>query len=105
MDESASFCPKCGSAQGAPNQYQYQRPVQQIDPNDSDSIGWAILGFLFPLVGLILFLVWSSNRPKSAKMAGMGALISVIFGIVFTIILVIVYAFLLSSWTITTSLI
>lgn len=90
MDDNASFCPKCGSEQRAANPYQNQRPRPPVDPNDSDSIGWAILGFLVPLVGLILFLVWSSTRPKSAKMAGIGALIGVIFSIVFSIVLVVI---------------
>ena len=33
--------------------------------------------FCIPLVGLILFLVWRDNKPKNAKAAGIGALISV----------------------------
>ena len=90
MDNDASFCPKCGSDQRPSNPYQSPRPRPPTDPNDSDSIGWAILGFLVPLVGLILFLVWMQTRPKSAKMAGIGALVNVIFSVVFAIVWVIV---------------
>lgn len=49
----------------------------QNQPQDDGSVGWGILGFFIPLVGLILFLVWKNEKPKSAKAAGTGALISV----------------------------
>jgi hypothetical protein len=38
---------------------------------------WSVLGFFIPLLGLILFLVWKTVNPKSAKAAGIGALVSV----------------------------
>ena len=41
-----------------------------------------LLGFCLPVVGLILFLVWKDSRPKNSKIAGKGALISVIVLIV-----------------------
>jgi uncharacterized membrane protein YvbJ len=104
MDDNAAYCPKCGTEQRAPNPYQNTRQRPPVDPNDSDSIGWAILGFLVPLVGLILFLVWSSTRPKSAKMAGLGALVNVIFSVVFTIVLFIIYFAFAASITTTSSL-
>lgn len=37
-----------------------------------------LLGCCIPIVGLVLFLVWRDERPKSSKAAGIGALISVI---------------------------
>lgn len=42
---------------------------------DSGSIGWAVLGFFIPIVGLVLFLVWKNTKPQCAKMAGIGALV------------------------------
>ena len=53
---------------------QQQAAVEKDDGN----IGWAILGFFFPLVGLILYLVWKDSKPLSAKKASKGALIGVI---------------------------
>ena len=90
MDDNASFCPKCGSEQKPSNPYQAPRPRPPADPNDTGSVGWAILGFLVPLVGLILFLVWMNTRPKSGKMAGIGALVNVIASVVFSLIIIIV---------------
>ena len=68
IDDAAVICPHCGVQQE-------QLPVAG---NDSGSIGWGILGCCIPIVGLVLFLVWKDQKPKTAKMAGMGALISVI---------------------------
>ena len=110
IDDAAQFCPFCGAAQGAaaqtapaqpapaqpapaqsvaPQQYvpqpapgQYvpqQAPVVQ-NPDDSGSFGWAILGFCLPIVGLILFLVWKDSKPKTAHVAGKGALVGAVLG-------------------------
>ncbi|NEG55786.1 hypothetical protein GFD21_08460 [Bifidobacterium sp. SMA15] len=46
-----------------------------------------MLGFFIPIVGLILFLVWKDSRPNDAKKAGMGALVSVIIGIVLWVLM------------------
>lgn len=71
-------------------QYQYgQQPCMGQQPADTGSFGWAVLGFFFPIVGLILFLVWKSEKPVSAKQAGMGALASVISTVVLWILLIV----------------
>lgn len=85
IPDGAKFCYKCGASLGDG----YSRNTR-VDPSaynyDSGSFGWAVLGFFIPLVGLILYLVWKTERPKSAKRAGQGALVSVIlYLIVFAI--------------------
>lgn len=50
------------------------------------NFGWAVLGFFFPVVGLILFFVWLNSNKADSKMAGLGALVSMIFGFVCSII-------------------
>lgn len=42
---------------------------------------WGLLGCCIPVVGLVLFLVWRDEKPKTAKAAGIGALVSVILTI------------------------
>lgn len=59
---------------------------KQVSPNDAKSFGYGLLGFLFPLIGLIMFLVWKEEFPLRAKSAGKGALISVIINVVITIL-------------------
>ena len=83
--------PQYGQSQYQQPQYvqsQYgQQPYMGQQPADTGSFGWAVLGFFFPIVGLILFLVWKSEKPVSAKQAGMGALVSVISTVVLWILL------------------
>ncbi len=43
-------------------------------PMDAPSPGMAALGFFFPIVGLILYCIWKSDRPQRANSAGKGAL-------------------------------
>lgn len=67
MNDNERFCTNCGN-------YVNDNPIQN-QAVDSGSFGWAVLGFLIPIVGLILFLVWRNTKPKSAKMAGIGAIV------------------------------
>ena len=53
---------------------------------DKGGFGWGALGCCIPLAGLILYLVWKTDKPKNAKAAGIGALIGVIVNVVVTII-------------------
>lgn len=50
--------------------------------NDNGSTGWAVLGFLFPIIGLILYIVWKDQQPNNANSAGKGAIIGVIAGVI-----------------------
>ena len=85
--------PQYGQPQYQQPQYvqsQYgQQPYMGQQPADTGSFGWAVLGFFFPIVCLILFLVWKSEKPVSAKQAGMGALASVISTVVLWILLIV----------------
>ena len=70
IDDRTMTCPFCGANQNT-------SPAVV----DNGGIGWGILGFCIPIVGLVLFLVWKDQKPKTAKAAGIGALIAVIVGI------------------------
>ncbi len=85
IDDNAVVCPSCGVQ---------QKELKNNASNVSDdgNIGWGILGFCIPIVGLVLFLVWQGDRPNNAKMAGKGALISVLFSIVMYVIYVAILA-------------
>lgn len=62
----------------------YGRPPYYPEP-DIPSFGWGVLGFFFPLIGLILYLVWQHTMPNRARMCGKGALINVIVGAAFLV--------------------
>lgn len=53
---------------------------------DKGGFLWGLLGCCIPIVGLVLFLVWKDQKPKTAKAAGIGALVSVIIGVIYYII-------------------
>lgn len=92
--DGTKFCDQCGTkleeeiveepkeAQEKPQEEPKQENTQVQSSQDTGSIGWGVLGFFVPIVGLVLFLLWRTERPKSAKAAGLGALISVIINFV-----------------------
>lgn len=57
---------------------------------DNGGFLWGLLGFCIPVVGLILFLIWKDQKPKTAKAAGIGALVSVIVAVVFYVLMFVV---------------
>ena len=82
IDNAATHCAYCGAAQN-------DAPVAS-QAADHGGFGWGLLGFLIPVVGLILFLVWRDSKPKTAKAAGKGALISVIVSVVFYVLMMVI---------------
>lgn len=56
---------------------------------DKSGFLWGALGCCVPVAGLILYLVWKTSKPKTAKAAGIGALISVIVIVVFYVLMAI----------------
>ena len=118
-DGAPGYCPECAATyqqppyQQAP-QYQqppyqqappyqqppyqqappYQPPYQTYQPPvevDAPNTGFAILSFFFPMVGLILYIIWKDKTPLKAKSCGKGALISVIVNAVSSVVIPIVY--------------
>lgn len=76
IDDRAAVCPHCGVAQ--------ENKPQIVD---NGGFGWGVLGCCIPIVGLVLFLVWKDTKPKTAKAAGIGALVSVGIGILYYILM------------------
>ena len=89
LSDGDKYCTNCGEPTGdvfgfdpgRKDDPYYMGSSGSSAPTDTGSFGWAILGFFFPLVGLILYLVWKDTKPLSAKQAGKGALISVIISV------------------------
>ncbi len=79
IHDQAVICPNCGVAQET-------KPAVV----DNGGFWWSALGCCVPIVGLILFLVWKDTKPKTAKAAGKGALISVIISVVWYILMFII---------------
>lgn len=121
LEDDAKFCPNCGSTleessesnENAtsevivdapksdqtyydPNMAAPQQPQSNKKP-DNPSFGWGLLGFFFPIVGLILFLVWKGDYPRKAKSCGIGALVGFIFNIIVSCVYTFVFAQFLQS--------
>ena len=79
IDDQATVCSFCGSSQNT-------APTTAPAVVDKGGFGWGALGCCIPIVGLILFLVWKDTKPKTARSAGKGALISVIVSVVLYIL-------------------
>lgn len=58
-----------------PIQEQAQQSSQQINSDDKNNVPLDIVSFIFPIVGLILWLVFKDSSPVKAKNIGMWALI------------------------------
>ena len=69
LKDGAIYCPICGSHQNVVSMNTY-------DP-DTGSLWWAILGFILPPLGLMLWVLWLDNKPKCARMLFVGSVISI----------------------------
>lgn len=65
--------------------------VYNVEKEDKGNFGWAVLGFFFPLIGLILYLVWTNTKKKSSKQAGIGALVGFLSRILFSVLIGIIF--------------
>ena len=72
IDDEAVICPKCGVQQAPLN-------VGKA-PNDDGSVLWAVIAFFIPVVGLLLWAAWHDEKPKCARMAAWGTVLSLIVG-------------------------
>lgn len=94
LTDGASFCPNCGTNQTTGNSANQninpQNNYNQPTVVDNGGFGWGLLGCCIPIAGLILFLIWKDTKPKTAKAAGIGALISVIIGVIYYIIVTVI---------------
>lgn len=75
------YCKFCGKYIG--QQYYCNHCFNYI--NDNNNILWRLIGFLFPLLGLILFVLWKENKPKTSLNILIWSIISFIALILFSI--------------------
>lgn len=103
VNEEQNTASEKATAQGAPHtgqrtyEYNADKTASQSTYNysgadyqpssDTGSAGWGILGCCLPLIGLILFLVWKEDKPRSAKSAGIGAIIGVVLCVISILLL------------------
>ena len=95
LAREAAVCPGCGystepatsESQSAPASTPQETPAApKVAKPDKVSVGFCVLAFLFPLFGVIYWIVQYKETPKRAKACGICALISVIVSIVSSIV-------------------
>ena len=102
--DSSAFCPSCGQANRfyvkpktvvpsrpspSPHQDSYQSsstPQYSNTPAEGDTTIYAVIGFFFWFVGIILYLALKESRPKAAQSALNGSLTIIILAIVIVVL-------------------
>lgn len=105
-NSSSAFCPSCGEANTeyrperkeepvSSSSYQssttssYSSPTPQYQsstPQEGDTTIYAVIGFFFWFVGLILYLALKDTRPKAAQSALNGSLTIIVLGIIIAVL-------------------
>ena len=73
--------------------------TQAQSANEGGTAGWGVLGFFFPLVGFILWLVWKDEYPARSASAGICCLVAVCLSVVGRILYGIILGVILASGT------
>lgn len=63
-----------------------------MDSSDGRNILWAVLSYIFVVVGIILTLVWWQDRRTNAKASLVGFVISLIVVVIYQIVKMLTYA-------------
>ena len=93
--ENVKYCPNCGfevskytnvyTDEQAYNDYEpihdNYHTYNQYEDDDRPSMGFAVLSFLIPIAGIILYIIWHSTYPKKAKSCLKGFVASIILNI------------------------
>ena len=66
IDDDSAYCKYCGAQTGAEKAPAdaNKPPTGYYYATDEESKGYAALGFFFPVVGFILWLVWQDKYRK-----------------------------------------
>jgi len=76
IDEKAFVCPECGVKTNSASSKSGGEPIGAL----------GIICFFFPIIGLILYLVWKDSQPKKASGAGKAALWGVVLTFLFLVL-------------------
>lgn len=69
---------------------------KNVTIEDSGSNWWGVLSCCFPMVGLILYIIWRECQPKCAKKVGIGLLTFIVIFVTVFVVMPIVIPILIS---------
>jgi hypothetical protein len=84
------------NAQSAPEMFQSGYSSKPSFAKDTPSIGIAIIGFLFPMIGVIMYIAWLNSLPFRARSAGKGALLG---AITYVVCIAIIYGIIMGAFS------
>lgn len=89
VDATTKFCPNCGKeiSNSESNANVNQENNSTAAKNEKVNVWLAILSFIIPLAGLIIFLMKKDKDPKTAKASGICAIVGFLLGFIISFIL------------------
>lgn len=97
IPEKSVGCPYCGKIVNP--RMSEQTKVDEKRVKDEPSFLWGVVGFLIPLLGVILYIIWHESYPSRSASIIKGCLLSIVLGVISTIIGVSIYFIQLKSIT------
>lgn len=91
MKDNAKICKECGFLASTDTEDSSENDT--FKEKDKFSVAWEWFGFLTPLIGLVLYIVWRRDLPCRAYSVGKGALFAYIVRLILGVLLLIVYLF------------
>lgn len=79
LADNDKFCGACGTSSEYTESKEHETSKTE-EKEEHANAGLKVVSFLFPIVGLILYLVWMDEHKTKAKECGKMALISVCIG-------------------------
>ena len=74
--DEAVICTTCGVMQDNTNKHSL----------DKGGFLWALLGFIVPIAGLVIYIVYKPTKPKTSNACGFGFLIRAIIALVLLLV-------------------
>lgn len=61
--------------------------IEQRKEEEGSVFGWSVLGFLIPIVGLVLWIIWKKDEPRKSTAARNGFIAAIILDVILVIFL------------------
>ena len=87
------YCSNCGNK--VDEAVNNTNNVNQVKSNQEEgsSFGWGVLGFFFPLIGFVLFLVFMGDKKKASKASIIGSVVGVVVKVLLVLLAIFVFSY------------
>lgn len=95
--ESAPTCPKCGAKQNIGCGFFSGSSTTEVEVDKDPNTGLNIVSFIWPLIGLILYIAYIDKSPRRAKACGKWAIVGVIVEVAIVTLVVVLTGVFIAS--------